>query len=68
VSKPMLGHFAGAQVSPKRWVAEFKVKGQDGLQVGVGQTVGAGWFSVGQWVDVRGISRGMGFAGVSWTR
>jgi ribosomal protein L3 len=26
--------------------------------------VGAGWFSVGQWVDVRGISRGMGFAGV----
>ncbi|KAF2833769.1 mitochondrial 54S ribosomal protein YmL9 [Ophiobolus disseminans] len=63
VTKPMLGHFAGAHVTPKRWVAEFKVKGQEGLQVGVGQMVGAGWFNVGQWVDVRGISRGMGFAG-----
>jgi large subunit ribosomal protein L3 len=65
VSKPMLGHFAGAQVSPKRWVAEFKVKGLDGLQVGVGTMVGAEWFNVGQWVDVKGISRGMGFEGVS---
>jgi large subunit ribosomal protein L3 len=65
VSKPMLGHFAGAEVSPKRWVAEFKVKSEDGLGVAVGETVGASWFSVGQWVDVRGISRGMGFAGVS---
>jgi large subunit ribosomal protein L3 len=64
VSKPMLGHFAGAQLSPKRWVAEFKVKDEEGLGVRVGETVGAGWFSVGQWVDVRGISRGMGFAGV----
>jgi ribosomal protein L3 len=65
VSKPMLGHFAGAEVSPKRWVAEFKVKSEEGLGVRVGETVGAGWFSVGQWVDVRGINRGMGFAGVS---
>jgi large subunit ribosomal protein L3 len=65
VSKPMLGHFAGAQVSPKRWVAEFKVKGLEGLQVGVGTMVGAEWFNVGQWVDVKGISRGMGFEGVS---
>jgi large subunit ribosomal protein L3 len=64
VSKPMLGHFAGAKVSPKRWVAEFRVKGKDGLQVGVGEGVGAGWFTQGQWVDVKAISRGMGFAGV----
>jgi large subunit ribosomal protein L3 len=27
--------------------------------------LGAGWFREGMWVDVRGISRGMGFAGVS---
>lgn len=66
VTKPMLGHFAQAQVSPKRWVAEFKVKGEDGLQVPVGEEVGASWFSEGQWVDVKGISRGMGFAGVSF--
>lgn len=61
----MLGHFAGASIDPKRWVAEFKVKGQDGLGLEVGQSVGAAWFTAGQWVDVRGISRGMGFAGVS---
>lgn len=65
VTKPMLGHFAGAGVAPKRWVAEFKVRGREGLGVQVGEMLGAGWFGVGQWVDVRGISRGMGFAGVS---
>ncbi|KAH7125740.1 mitochondrial 54S ribosomal protein YmL9 [Dendryphion nanum] len=63
VSRPMLGHFAEAGVAPKRWVFEFKVKDKDGLGVGVGEEVGAGWFSVGQFVDVRGVSRGMGFAG-----
>lgn len=65
VTKPMLGHFAGAGVSPKRWVVEFKVRGKEGLGVGVGQMVGAGWFTPGQWVDVKGLSRGMGFEGVS---
>ncbi|KAF1940186.1 50S ribosomal protein-like protein L3 [Clathrospora elynae] len=63
VSRPMLGHFAGAGVSPKRWVAEFKVRDEEGLKVAVGETVGAGWFTMGQWVDVKAISRGMGFAG-----
>jgi ribosomal protein L3 len=41
------------------------VRDADGLGVKVGESVGAAWFQVGQWVDVRGISRGMGFAGVS---
>ncbi|KAH9876198.1 hypothetical protein J1614_004077 [Plenodomus biglobosus] len=63
VTKPMLGHFAGAGLSPKRWVAEFKVKDEGGLGVPVGSVIGAGWFNVGQWVDVQAISRGMGFAG-----
>ncbi|KAF1922025.1 mitochondrial 54S ribosomal protein YmL9 [Ampelomyces quisqualis] len=63
VTKPMLGHFAAAQVSPKRWVAEFKVKDEAGLSVRVGESVGANWFTQGQWVDVWAISRGMGFAG-----
>ncbi|KNG47952.1 mitochondrial 54S ribosomal protein YmL9 [Stemphylium lycopersici] len=63
VTRPMLGHFAGAGLSPKRWVAEFKVRDEAGLQVAIGQTVGANWFTQGQWVDVKAISRGMGFAG-----
>ncbi|KAF1955623.1 mitochondrial 54S ribosomal protein YmL9 [Byssothecium circinans] len=63
VSRPMLGHFAAAGVGVKRWVVEFKVKGEEGLGVQIGDGLGAGWFQQGQWVDVRGVSRGMGFAG-----
>ena len=66
VTKPMLGHFAGAGVAPKRWLSEFKVLDERGLSgAPVGAMVGAGWFRVGQWVDVKAVSRGMGFAGVS---
>ena len=65
VTRPLLGHFAQAGVSPKRHLAEFKVKDEAGLALSVGESVGANWFAPGQWVDVRGISRGMGFAGVS---
>ncbi len=65
VTKPMLGHFATAKIHPKRWVAEFKVRDEAGLQVGIGESVGANWFNLGQWVDVQAHSRGMGFAGVS---
>ncbi|KAF2178101.1 mitochondrial 54S ribosomal protein YmL9 [Zopfia rhizophila CBS 207.26] len=63
VTRPMLGHFATARVSPKRWVVEFKVRGEEGLGLGVGESISAAWFREGQFVDVRGISRGMGFAG-----
>ncbi|KAF2466996.1 mitochondrial 54S ribosomal protein YmL9 [Lindgomyces ingoldianus] len=63
VTRPMLGHFATARVSPKRWVVEFKVRGEEGLKVRVGEAITASWFRAGQFVDVKGISRGMGFAG-----
>ncbi|KAF2204750.1 mitochondrial 54S ribosomal protein YmL9 [Delitschia confertaspora ATCC 74209] len=63
VTRPMLGHFATAGVSPKRWVAEFKVRGKEGLGLGVGERILASWFTEGQFVDVKGTSRGMGFAG-----
>ena len=64
VTRPLLGHYAKAGVSPKRWVAEFRVKGEAGL-VEVGEAIGAGWFKEGQFVDARSKSRGMGFEGVS---
>ncbi|KAJ4349027.1 hypothetical protein N0V95_004964 [Ascochyta clinopodiicola] len=63
VTRPLLGHFAQAGVSPKRHLAEFKVKDGAGLGLSVGESVGASWFAAGQWVDIKGISRGMGFAG-----
>jgi large subunit ribosomal protein L3 len=65
VTRPMLGHFAKAEVAPKRFVGEFKVLGKEGLGVQVGSNIGASWFVKGGWVDVRGVSRGMGFEGVS---
>lgn len=66
VTRPMLGHFASAGVAPKRYVGEFKVAGKEGVEgISIGGQMGASWFTPGQWVDVRGVSRGMGFAGVS---
>ncbi|KAL9004464.1 MAG: hypothetical protein Q9188_002717 [Gyalolechia gomerana] len=62
VTRPLLGHFAESQVSPKRHLVEFKVQDESGL-LGIGETIGASWFQEGQYVDARANSRGMGFAG-----
>jgi len=62
VSKAMRGHFAKAQVEPKRKVGEFRVSG-DNL-VAVGSELSANHFTAGQYVDVTGVSIGKGFAGV----
>jgi large subunit ribosomal protein L3 len=62
VTRPLLGHFSSMGVSPKRYVAEFRVKGEDGL-LKVGETVGPEWFLEGQFVDTRSDCRGMGWAG-----
>ena len=62
VTRPLLGHFAEHKVSPKRHLAEFKVRDANGL-LGVGEQIGADWFQIGQYVDAKANSRGMGFAG-----
>ncbi|MCH2488054.1 MAG: 50S ribosomal protein L3, partial [Erythrobacter sp.] len=61
VSKAMRGHFAKAQVEPKRKVAEFRVS--DDCMVDVGTGLAASHFIEGQYVDVIGTSMGKGFAG-----
>jgi large subunit ribosomal protein L3 len=61
VSKAERGHFAKAQVEPKRKVAEFRVS-PDNL-VDVGDFITADHFVPGQIVDVSGITVGKGFAG-----
>ncbi len=60
-SKAMRGHFATANVAPKRKVAEFRVTA-DNL-IGVGEEISAAHYLEGQKVDVSGISIGKGFAG-----
>lgn len=61
VSKAMRGHFARAQVEPKRRLAEFRVS--DDCMIDVGSEIAAGHFVEGQFVDVSGVSIGKGFAG-----
>ena len=61
VSKAMRGHFAMAQVAPKRKLAEFRVS-PDNL-IDVGAEITADHFLPGQKVDVSGTSIGKGFAG-----
>lgn len=61
VSKAQRGHFAIAQVEPKRKLAEFRVS-EDGL-IPVGAEITADHFVTGQFVDVTGTTLGKGFAG-----
>jgi large subunit ribosomal protein L3 len=60
-SKAERGHFAKAQVEPKRQVVEFRVT-EDSL-IPVGAEITADHFIPGQFVDVCGITIGKGFAG-----
>ena len=62
VSKPLLGHFRKADVSPKRSLAEFRVS-EDALPP-VGAELTARHFRPGQRVDLQGTSKGKMFAGV----
>ena len=61
VTKAERGHFAVANVEPKRKVAEFRV--EEGTLLPVGAEITADHFVVGQFVDVTGTSTGKGFAG-----
>jgi large subunit ribosomal protein L3 len=61
VSKAERGHFAKAEVEPKRKVAEFRV--DDANLLDVGDEVLASHFVAGQRVDVTGITIGRGFTG-----
>jgi len=58
---PMRGHFAKANVAPKRKVAEFRVSADNLIEVGAEIT--AEHYLAGQFVDIAGVSIGKGFAG-----
>jgi large subunit ribosomal protein L3 len=57
----MRGHFARANVEPKRKIAEFRVS-PDNL-IDVGAEITANHYLAGQYVDIAGTSIGKGFAG-----
>ncbi|WP_225767071.1 50S ribosomal protein L3 [Inquilinus sp. Marseille-Q2685] len=62
VSKAVRGHYAKAQVEPKKKLVEFRVSA-DAL-LAVGDELTADHFLAGQIVDVTGTSIGKGYAGV----
>ena len=59
---PMRGHFAAANVAPKRKLAEFRVSPEN--MIDVGEEITADHYAEGQFVDIAGTSIGKGFAGV----
>ena len=62
VNKPMKGHFAKGDVAPKKHLKEFRM--DDCAALNVGDIIKADVFETGDYVDVSGISKGKGFAGV----
>jgi large subunit ribosomal protein L3 len=62
VNKPKKGHFDKANVAYKKHLKEFRLEGSNDLEVG--QEIKADIFEAGDKVDVTGVSKGKGFAGV----
>lgn len=61
VNGPMKGHFAKGDVAPKKVLREFRLSNINGLNVG--DIIKADIFAEGEAVDVRGTSKGKGYAG-----
>ncbi len=62
LSKPELGHLKAADADPTKYLAELRVVDLSGFELG--QILKADVFAAGERVDVTGISKGHGFAGV----
>jgi len=63
VNKPLSGHYAKAKVEAGRGLWEFRVADDAIGGYSVGGEIKADVFSVGQTVDVAGVSKGKGFQG-----
>lgn len=64
VNKAMAGHFAKAGVDAGRIVREFRLTDSEIAAMKVGDALTVDLFQPGQNVDVQGVSKGKGFAGV----
>jgi large subunit ribosomal protein L3 len=61
-TRPVLGQFKKRNLPPARHLKEFRVDDVGELEVGKSVTVSL--FEKGQYVDVEGVTKGRGFAGV----
>ncbi len=64
VSKPAAGHFAKAGTEAGRGLWEFRLSAEEIGELAPGGALTVGQFEPGQKVDVAGVSKGKGFAGV----
>jgi large subunit ribosomal protein L3 len=64
MSKPELGHFKKVNSEPKAKVLEFRVEAANLLAPGT--ELKTDHFTVGQKVDVRGVTKGRGFSGAMY--
>ena len=62
LTKAQLGHLKKNNIAPKKILREFRLDDVSGYTVG--QEIKADIFKAGDYVDVSGISKGKGFAGV----
>jgi large subunit ribosomal protein L3 len=62
LTKAELGHLKLAGVDAKKYLAELRVDDLSGFEIG--QLLQADMFAAGERVDITGISKGHGFAGV----
>lgn len=63
VNKPAAGRFRKAGVEAGNMLGEFRLDAGEGGEFSAGQEIKVDRFAVGQKVDVRGVSKGRGFAG-----
>jgi large subunit ribosomal protein L3 len=61
-TRPVLGQFKKRNLPPARFLKEFRVAEVAGIEIGQKLTVTM--FEKGQHVDVQGVTKGRGFAGV----
>lgn len=61
-SKPLLGQYKKRNLPASRHLKEFRVADVSGFELG--QTLKATLFEKGEYVDVQGVTKGRGFAGV----
>jgi large subunit ribosomal protein L3 len=64
VRKPLAGHLAKAGVEAGHTLREFRATPEELAALKVGEKLGVEMFKVGQKVDVAGVTKGKGYAGV----
>lgn len=64
IKKPQLGQFKKRNIPPQKKLQEFRMGAEEIKTFNVGQELNTSLFKKGDYVDITGISKGKGFAGV----